>query len=119
MTVPVSIVARPSLDIAHHRIHEGNHFVIHRITKALTTVKYFLMIPPSGNPSITTQIHIIFEVLSDGGMTLELFEGGTVSSNGTQLLPRNSNRNSTTPAFMTVLENPTVTSDGTGIFEDL
>ena len=120
MTIPTSIVPRPSVQLPHHRIHEGNHFTIHRITTSLAGIKYFLIIPPPVQVphSATVEIHVIFDIVSDLGVQFEFFEDGTVTANGSPLMPINNNRNSLTTALTQVFEDPTVTSDGLKLAEE-
>jgi hypothetical protein len=121
MTVPTTIVSQPSVDIAHHRIHEGNHFTVHKITLAVPVAppKYFLIIPPPVQPDGSIiEMHLIYEIDSDVGGTLEFFENPTVASNGTPLTIVNNNRRSSTLSLCQVFENPIVTSDGTSIFQE-
>lgn len=122
MTIPVSIAAKPTVDIAHHRIHEGNHFIVHKIVLGIpvATPKYFLIIPPPVVPgAMTVEIHIIFEVDSNVGGTLFFFENPTITANGTALPPINNNRRSTTTSLSQVFEDPTVTADGTPLFQEI
>lgn len=115
MTLPLNIVAKPTLEIQHHKIHEGNHFTVHNITLAipLSSSKYFLIIPPPIQPDGSViEIHLIFELdsLTSGG-TLELFENPTITANGTPLNIFNNNRRSSTTSQTQVFEDPTVTFD--------
>lgn len=121
MTVPTIIAPRPSIDIAHHRIHEGNHFIVHRIATFPPSPipKYFLIIPPPTQPDGTIiEMHLIFELDSDKGGTLEFFENPIVTGNGTFLDIINNNRRSSTVSLCQVFEDPTITSDGTKLFEE-
>lgn len=122
MTVPTSIVARPSVDIAHHRIHEGNHFIVHKITIGVPAAppKYFLIIPPPPQPNGTiVEMHLLFELYSTTGGTLEFFENPTATIVGASPLTIvNNNRRSSTLSLCQVFENPTVTSDGTLLFQE-
>ena len=122
MTLPTLIAPRPSIDISHHRIHEGNHFFIHRIATGLPIVpKYFLIIPPPIQPDGSViEMHLILEVSTDNvGGTLEFFENPIVSSNGTPVPIINNNRRSTTTSQVFVFEDPTVASDGTQLFVEI
>lgn len=119
MTIPTSIISTPSIDIAHHRIHEGNHFVVHKVSTGIVAPKYFLIIPPP--PLIVRDIvemHLIFEIDSDMGGTLEFFEDPIITSNGTALTVINNNRRSSTTSQVEVFEDPIVASDGNSLFQE-
>lgn len=121
MTIPISITSKPQLDIAHHRIHEGNHFFVHRIATGINMAnpKYFLIIPSPVQPDGSViEMHIIFEVMTDIGGTLEFFENPIVTNNGTELTIINSNRRSSTTSLCQIFENPIVANDGTRLFEE-
>ena len=123
MTLPASIVARPELELAHHRIHEGNLFHVNVINTNLQIAnpKYFLFVSPPQDPILTdtTKVHLIFRVSANPGILLELFEDSVVSNNGTATPIINHNRNSTTPPLGKVFENPTVVSEGIRIYVEL
>ena len=125
MTLPTSIIARPGIDLPHHRIHEGNFFSTHTISKGLMIAnpKQFLfvtphMIPPPFTPE-TVKIHLIFVVSSDLGIKIEFFEDTIITANGTELPKINQNRLSTTQPLGQVFENPTILSEGTLIFSQI
>lgn len=121
MTVPTPIIPRPDIDIAHQRIHEGNHFFIHRIATGINMAnpKYFMIIPPPVQPNGSViEMHIIFELMTDIGGTLEFFENPTVTSNGTELTIINNNRRSSTLSLCQIFENSIVTNDGTSLFAE-
>lgn len=123
MTIPASIVARPDLELSHHRIHEGNLFHANIISTNLQIInpKYILFISPPQDPvaADTTKVHLIFKVTANPGILLEFFEDSVVTNNGTAVPLINHNRNSTTIPLGQVFENPTVTSDGTRIYVEL
>ena len=120
MTLPVSISPKPMIELAHHRIHEGNHFFVHRISLGINIAspKYYLIVPPPTAGADTIEMHVIFEVDSDKGGTLILFEDATVSANGTALTIINNNRRSSSASDANIYEDPTVTVEGTSLFED-
>lgn len=97
MTLPTGITARPNVEVQHHKIHEGNHFSVHKISTGvnIATPKYFLIIPPPFQPDNAIEIHIIFKVTSDIGGILEFFENPTFTGNGTPVAIINNNRRST------------------------
>lgn len=120
MTLPVPIVSKPSIELAHHRIHEGNHFMVHKMyINVVAATKYFLIIPPPvpANPNDTVEMHLIFEITTEPGGTLQLFEGSTVTINGAPLVINNNNRRSSASSLVSVYDGPTFTNIGTLIFE--
>lgn len=125
MTIPASIIARPNVDIVHHRCHEGNKFSSHTISRGLliSNPKRFLFIsplevPPPNTPE-TIKVHLIFVVSSNFGVKLEFFEGTTVSNNGLSVTVINQNRLSPTIPLGQVFQDPIITSDGTLIFSQI
>lgn len=121
MTIPTSIIPKPNINLVHHRIHEGNHFVIHKVSTGINVAnpKYFLIIPPPVQPDGSIiEMHLIFEVDSDIGGTLEFFENPTVTNNGTALAVISNNRRSSTVSQVLIFEDPIVTNDGTSLFQE-
>lgn len=120
MVLPTTIISKSQLDIAHQKIHEGNHFDIHIVRTGINIVspKDILFIPPvtASIPSNTIEIHMIFSVTSNTGATIELFEGTTVTNNGTVIDIINHNRRSSLTSLCDVFEGPTVSGTGTIIF---
>lgn len=125
MTLPTSIIARPEVDLPHHRIHEGNFFSTHTISTGLliASPKRFLFVSPSIIPppdtADTVKVHLIFIVSTNLGIKLELFEGTTVLDNGIAIPIIVQNRVSTTPPLGQVFQDPIVLSEGTLIFSQL
>jgi len=64
-------------------------------------------------------LHIFWEMSSELGITVELFENPTVSANGTSVTQFNCNRNSSNTIHSVLYEDPTITADGTRIRIDL
>lgn len=124
MTLPTTIISRPHIDIAHQRVHEGNHFFVHRIFRDVNIAnpKLFLIDPPSQAiiPSDTIELHLIFEIESTNiGYTLEFFEDCTITDSGTALTIINNNRRSSTSSLTGVHENPIISTEGTKLFEQI
>ena len=123
MPLPVLIAPKPELEVSHHRIHEGNHFSVDRISKNIDPLfpKYFLIITPPAAPipSDTIVIHMIFSVSANDVVDVTFFEDSIVSANGIPLFIKNGNRNSTTPSLTQISEGPAVVLEGTKIFEGL
>jgi hypothetical protein len=119
MTLPISIVSTPSIDVSHQKIHEGNHFFIHKISLGINIAspKYYLIVPPPTAivPSDTIEMHIIFEIGTDIGGTVKTFEGATITASGTELTIINNNRRSSTPSFAHIYEDPIIAPLGEGI----
>ena len=111
MTLPVSIVARPRVDLPHHRIHEGRMFILTTTVTGLPAgiPKFYFGTSP---PIQIVTAHVIFIITVNPGAIFELFEGA-VASGGTQLFSVNNNRNNPVLATGTFFEDPIVTSEGT------
>ena len=125
MTLPNSIIANPRVNLSHHRVHEGDFFSTHTISRNLLIAnpKRFLfispsMVPPPFGPE-TTKIHLIFVVSTNPGAKLQFFEDALVSSNGIPISIINQNRLSPTSPLGQVFQNPTVISEGTLIFSQI
>lgn len=67
-------------------------------------------------PSTTEVVASMF-VRVGGDAVLTVFEGTTVSANGTTITPTNLNRSSANSPSVNMYHTPTVTGDGTQIFE--
>lgn len=121
MTLPLNIVPKPTLELSHQKIHEGNHFSVHKFTLGVAAIKYFLIIPPPVQPDGSViEMHLIFEISTNvAGGILEFFENPTITANGTSLDIINNNRRSSTVSLSQVFEGPTVTSDGTSLLQQI
>lgn len=108
-------LAAVGIDTVHDRIHDGQAFSISdRATPVnIATPKKYLFITPNTG----LRAHFIFSVHTEPGARIQFFEGTTVSANGTPLTPQNNNRNSTNTALLSVFADPTVTGDGTSLFD--
>ena len=97
----------------HRMVHEGFffHCSFENLTLADATAANTLLTIPAG---ISPHIRAAVGTISDGPATVELFEGTTVSANGTLKTTFNQNRTlAATLAQMTVHAGPTITDDGT------
>ncbi len=117
MTLATSIVARPSVDLPHHRIHEGRMFILATTAQNLPAniPKYYFGTSP---PAQIVTAHVIFIITVNPGATFELFEGA-VASGGTQLFSVNNDRNNPVLAQGTFFEDPMVTLEGTKLWEEI
>lgn len=118
MTTPTSIVARPIINLSHHRIHEGRYFSVSAIATGLPVgvPKDYMIISP---PVTISLAHVITIVNVTPGATFQLFEDTLVSANGIPLGSINSDRNNPTIATGFAFENPTVVSTGTQIYIEI
>ncbi len=120
MTLPTPIISKPQIDIAHQKIHEGNHFDIHIVRTGIDIVnpKDILFIPPTSAviPSDTIEAHLIFSITSNTGITVQFFEGTSVTDNGTAIDIINHDRRSSITPLSSAFEDPTVLDVGTIIF---
>lgn len=73
----------------------------------------FLLVTPASPQAIHLQA--IELTVDTGPDSIQIFEGCTVSANGTALTQINRNRNCTTASVLNVYRDPTVTGDGTEI----
>ena len=117
MTLPTSIVARPRVDLPHHRIHEGRMFILTTTAQNLPAniPKYYFGTSP---PAQIVTAHVIFIITVNPGAIFELFEGA-IASGGTQLFSINNDRNNPVLAQGTFFENPVVTFEGTKLWEEI
>ena len=115
MTLPTSIIARPRVDLPHHRIHEGRYFSVSTIATGLPAgvPKDFMIISP---PAFISFAHVIVIIDVNPGATFQLFEDAEVSTNGIPLKSYNSVRSNPTAATGFAFENPTVVFTGTQLF---
>ena len=101
------------IDLEHHEIHEGDRFYVKNwldITGAVN--QDFLFVTPP-----TTKIaNATWEIAGEAEFTITLYEGATVSNNGTPLAVFNHNRNSSKTPGVLAFSGPTVVSTGTQIW---
>jgi len=104
-----------SIDTIHDRIHSGLNFLISdRATPVdIATPKRYLI----KTPNTSLRAHLVFNIHTEPGSRVQFFEGTTVTANGAVLTPQNNNRNSTNTSQISVFANPTVTGDGTSLFD--
>jgi hypothetical protein len=123
MTLPTSITANPRVELSHHRIHEGNFFSTHTISRGILIAKPKLFLfdssPEAPLPPETIKIHLIFIVSSNPGVKIEFFEDAVISDHGPDVPIINQNRLSPTPPVGKVFQDPIVTTNGTLIFSQI
>lgn len=118
MTLPTSIIAKPRVDLPHHRIHESRYFYVTSTVIGLPAgiPKDFIAVSP---PVTISLAHAIFIVTVSPGAKFEIFEETVVSNIGTSVPAINSDRTSGVISTGLFFEDPTVVSVGTKIWEEL
>lgn len=104
--------ATRTIDAAHAAVHDGKHFVAHDFALSVAlgaTVVYVLV--TDGNTH-----HFNWEVSSDGGVKVDIYEDVTTSNNGTSVPVFNRNRASANTSHMTAFKTPSGLSGGTQIY---
>ena len=104
-----------SIDFAHSKVHAGDFYTVSKISNAVAssgTLEIFII---TGS---TYELHMNFNTSAGGDSEFYLFEGTTVSANGTALTPYNNNRVSSNTAEASFYHTPTITGDGTQLYVD-
>lgn len=104
--------SKKSISQEHHEIHEGHHYnIAGYATLALNDVVEFIVTPPT---TLNKLNHLIFDIQSTAGITLDVYRGPTTIVGGTPITPVNNNENFTDNSETTVLKDPTsIGDDGT------
>ncbi len=98
-------------------VKEKDYIVSHVITGvAITTNQYYLINVPV--LTISSFIHMTFYASVSPGCTSTIFEGPTISANGTSLTIYNVVRSSTITSEILIYRDPTVTDEGTSIYSE-
>lgn len=101
-----------TISYEHHEIHSGSHYNYcdYSLNEGSGNTIEFVMT----TPNTTKWAHLVFQVYSSEGATLELYEGTTGVTGGTAITPRNNNRNSSNVSDITLIKDPTtITDNGT------
>lgn len=96
----------------HAEIHSGDHYNYcdYALAQGLGAIIEFVFT----TPNTTLWTHLVFEVFSSTGATIELYEGTTTVAGGTTITPRNNNRNSANTSSITLIKDPaSIGGDGT------
>lgn len=99
------------IDSVHYRIHQGRFYSGgHSEAGVASDGVVEILLKTSTLPP-----HVVAVVAAEGKANVELFEGTTVSANGTSVSLFNHNRLSSNTPLLTMYDTPTVTADGTKI----
>ena len=99
-----------SIDVEHHEIHDGSSY---QVTAFATGVGSGSIADFFGITPANVDCHFVFSVSGSGELEFALYEGATVSSNGTPMSVINRNRKSIKTSTMQAFHTPTVTGVGT------
>lgn len=104
-----------TLTYLHHKIHQGNCFAVSQLTDDVAddaNLDFLLVVGAK-------EAHITFEGSSEGLAWNFLYESPTITANGTEVTPRNRNRESSVTSTVTVYSGPSVSAVGTLLFTGL
>lgn len=109
--------------IEHHEIHCGDSYTAHHVADLTNgaSIDYLIVVPNWGtvdgtNPGDDQSIklaHLIGEVSGEAETSFYIYEGPTVTVNGTAVTSVNRNRNSSKTDFLTIYQGATVSATGT------
>jgi len=106
--------AKVSIDLAHHEIHEGNHYTCNVLDEDVDIAAPKIVRCTA--PNTSTRIHWVTEVSTDGAAKVEFFEEPTINVAGSDMTENNNDRNSGNAAELVCREDATTTDDGTLLF---
>lgn len=101
--------AQVTIDYAHHEIHSGSHYFISGYAALNNAGTKIFSVT---TPNTTKWAHMLFYVQALSTLTIEVYEGATVSA-GNLVTPLNNDRNSSKVSVMVVREAPTISAAGT------
>lgn len=110
------VYVQDSFDHVHRKIHEGKFFNVSHIFPVVANSTPADILIDIGS---TSDLHSAFAVDVGGNSYFSLFEGATVSANGTALESFNNLRSSTTTADASFYYSPTLITTGSYINEQL
>lgn len=101
--------ALKTIDVVHHEIHESNHYFYTDWLEldATETLEIIYEVP-----NTTTRIHSLLAVSSTAQVEIDAYEGAIAGTDGTEVTPLNSDRDSANTAEVIIRLDPTVTNDG-------
>lgn len=104
-----------SIDFEHHEMHEGNHYFGKQsssISGGGTEAEFLFT-----TPDTTTRVHAKASFSGTDEFLVQLYEDVTTTDNGTVVVTFNNDRDSLNTPELTAYTGPTVTDDGTLIWE--
>jgi len=100
-----------TIEYSHHEIHAGSHYKAGFMNTDLDTDATVQLLFVT--PNTTKWAHWTLTAQATGSAKIEVYEGTSVSANGTAVTRWNRNRNSTNTSTTLVYHTPTVTTSGT------
>jgi len=109
--------AQVTISEEHWLTHKGLTFAMsHRFAAVANAASVNLLLKnPAGN---YPHLHKIDVIVEDGDVDMFGFEGVVVSADGTPLVAGNTNRASSNTPTLEIFHTPTITDDGTQIWQD-
>jgi hypothetical protein len=113
VTVDNSTHALSVINDEEQQLHEGRHYSIcnSEVKGTSETIEFVIT-----TPDTTNWAHMLFDINTSAGFTLHIYEGTDDIVGGTPATPVNNNRNSTNTSGLTILKDPTSTTDGTLLY---
>lgn len=115
--VDVDIDSLVITDVFHHRVHEGKYWTVtdYDGNVQIITPKYWHI----KAPDTAIRCHIVMAIAVNDETLVEFYETPTLTGNGTALTAYNNDRNSVNAVTALFYKDPTVTSPGTKLQNDL
>jgi len=100
---------------AHHKVHEDGLVTASHYDASVNTAspKNILISTPAHD---VADIHIAWVISANGPGTVDVYEGATISANGTEINEVRNFRQSTLTPIQILYHGPTIDSDGTLLF---
>ena len=100
-----STKAMPSIDYAHHEVHDGNHYNVRGFTSGLGSGAGLIWCVTT--PNTTKWAHMTFQIEGTTQTEVYVYEGVSCSG-GTAITPRNNNRNAGDNSSLILMQNPVI-----------
>ena len=112
---PVEPPHRVVITHEHQLVHEGKFFSVgHADAAAAASADIEVLVAAGAN----TDIHTYIKMIAGADARLDVFEAPTVTAAGTAITPQNHNRGSANTCDCTVTHTPTLSADGTQIWQE-
>lgn len=99
----------------HHEIHNGKHFFVNGYTTLGSAVSTNVCVQVSNGSAYP---HFLYHVDGTGETQLRIYEYSDFAFDGTEVIPVNSNRNSSNVSALSVFVNSTINDVGSLIYSE-